>query len=173
MKRSHDRNSNQIPNRRYISRHNREAGDPLAEITHKAEISHNAATNYHLTKEAPRCPERPRTPLRPLFALGASTHAALQSQCLRPAPPGPKHTLDTPPQRTQTPSANFWAVSQAESVRNATQRRRFPRSVELTANNPRQKPPRSPGPMTKSAPISCETAQNPQGRDRRRSRGSR
>ena len=38
-----------------------------------------------------------------------------------------------------TPSTaprDFWAVSQAESARNATQRRRFPRSVEPTANNP-------------------------------------
>ena len=67
----------------------------------------------------------------------------------------------------------FWAVSQAESARNATQRRHFPRSEKLTANNSRQKPHRSPGPMAKSAPFSCETAQNPRGRDHGRSLGSR
>ena len=76
-------------------------------------------------------------------------------------------------QPKQTPSANFWAVSQGESARNATQRRRFPRSEKLTANNSRQKPHRSPGPMAKSAPFSCETAQNPRGRDHGRSLGSR
>ena len=50
------------------------------------------------------------------------------------------------PSDSRTPSANFWAVSQAESARNATQRRRFPSSAEPTANNPRRKPHRSPGP---------------------------
>ena len=55
----------------------------------------------------------------------------------------------------------------AYSYRRIQQRRRcFPRSAEPTENSPRQKPPRSPGPMAKSTPISCETAQNPQGRDR-------
>ena len=67
------------------------------------------------------------------------------------------------PSDSRTPSANFWAVSQAESARNATQRRRFPSSAEPTANNPRRKPHRSPGPMAKSAPISYETVQNPRG----------
>lgn len=55
----------------------------------------------------------------------------------------------------------------AYSYRRIQQRSRcFPRSAEPTENSPRQKPPRSPGPMAKSTPISCETAQNPQGRDR-------
>ena len=76
-------------------------------------------------------------------------------------------------QHTRTPSANFWAVSQSESARNATQRRRFPRSEKPTADNTRRKPPRSSGPMAKSAPISCETAQNSQGRDHGQGRGSR
>lgn len=76
-------------------------------------------------------------------------------------------------QRKRTPSANFWAVSQAESARNATQRRRFPRSDKLTANNSRQEPHRSPGPVAKSAPVSCKTAQNPRGRDHGQSLDSR
>ena len=71
------------------------------------------------------------------------------------------------------PARNFWAVSQAESARNATQRRHFPRSEKPTANGPRRKPHRSPGPMAKSAPVSCKTAQKSQGRDHRRSLGSR
>lgn len=71
------------------------------------------------------------------------------------------------------PACNFWAVSQGEPARNATIRRRFPGSEKLTANSSRQKPPRSPGPMAKSAPISCETVQNPRGRDHGRSLGSR
>ena len=40
------------------------------------------------------------------------------------------------PSDSRAPSANFWAVFQAESARNATTRRRFPRSAEPTANNP-------------------------------------
>lgn len=71
------------------------------------------------------------------------------------------------------PARNFWAVSQGESARNAIQRRRFPRSEKLTANSSRRKPPRSPGPMAKSAPFSCKTAQNPQGHDHGQGLGSR
>lgn len=71
------------------------------------------------------------------------------------------------------PACNFWAISQAESARNVTQRQHFPRSEKLTANNSRQKPHRNSEPMAKSAPVSCETAQNPQGRDRGQGRGSR
>ena len=37
--------------------------------------------------------------------------------------------------RTRTPVCNFWAVSQAEPARNATIRRRFPRSAKPAANN--------------------------------------
>ena len=149
------------------------AGDSLAEITHKAKISHNAVPNYHLTKEASRCPERSRTPLRPLLTLGASAHATQQSQCLRPAPTGTEAHVRHVPLTQANPTRNFWAVSQAESARNATQRRRFPRSAEPTANNPRRKPHRSPGLMAKSAPISCETAQKSRGRDRGQGRDSR
>ena len=155
MKRPHDRNPNQIPNRRCISRHNREAGDPLAEITHKAEISHNAAPNYHLTKEAPRCPERPRTPPRPLFALGASTHAARQSQCLRPAPPGPKHTLDSP----STHANPTCKLLGGFAGRISPKRHPAPAFPQVGGSEREQPPP--------------ETAQESRGRARGRSRGSR
>ena len=57
------------------------------------------------------------------------------------------------PSDSRTPSANFWAVLQAESARNATRRRRFPRSAEPTANNPRRKPHRSPGPWRNRRPF--------------------
>lgn len=104
----------------------------------------------------------------PVAAFSKSTDA------LGIVPPTPKLNIFMRHlQRTRTPSANFWAVSQAKSARNATQRRRFPRSEKPTANDPRRKPPRSPGSMAKSAPISCETVQNPRGRDRGQGRGSR
>ena len=80
---------------------------------------------------------------------------------------------DAPPSTHANPARDFWTVSQGEPARNATTRRRFPKSEKLTANDPRRKPPRSPGPMAKSAPISCETVQNPRGRDRGQGRGSR
>ena len=81
--------------------------------------------------------------------------------------------LDALPSARANPACNFWAVSQAEPARNATIRRRFPRSEKLTANGPRRKPHRNPGPMAKSAPVSCKTIQNPQGRGHGRSLGSR
>ena len=126
-------------------------------------------------------------PLRPRSWMPASTtKAPLPNRCIPVAafskstdalgivPPTPKlNVFMHHPQRTRTPSANFWAVSQGESARNATQRRRFPRSEKLTANNSRQEPHRSPGPMAKSAPISCKTAQKSQGRDHGRSLSSR
>lgn len=149
------------------------AGDSLAEITHKAEISHNAVPNYHLTKEAPRCPERSRTPLRPLLTLGTSVHATQQSQCLRPAPTGPGPISKCAIFSPSKPHSQLLGGFEAESVRNTTQRRRFPRSAKPTANNPSRKPHRSPGPMAKSAPISCETAQKSRGRDRRQGRSNR
>lgn len=106
-------------------------------------------------------------------SMHAPMHAAQQSQCSRPAPTRPKYTLDAPPSTQANPTRNFWTVSQAEPARNAATRRRFPRSEKPTANKPRRKPHRSPGPMAKSAPISCETAQNPQGRAHGQGRGSR
>ena len=57
------------------------------------------------------------------------------------------------PSDLQTPSANFWTVSQAEPAQNAARRRHFPRSAEPTANNPRQKPYRSPGPWRNRRPF--------------------
>ena len=80
---------------------------------------------------------------------------------------------DAPPSTQANPTRNFWAVSQAESARNAATRRHFPRSAEPTVNNSRRKPHRSQRPMAKSAPISCETVQNPRGHDHGRSLGSR
>ena len=88
--------------------------------------------------------------LRPRSWMPASTtKAPLPNRCIPVAafskstdalgivPPTPKlNVFMHHPQRTRTPSANFWAVSQAESARNATQRRRFPRSEKLAANDP-------------------------------------
>lgn len=71
--------------------------------------------------------------------------------------------LDALPSARANPACNFWAVSQAESARNATICQRFPRSVEPAANDSSRKPHRNPGPMAKSAPVSYETIQNPQG----------
>lgn len=115
----------------------------------------------------------PQASPRPPFTLGASAHATRQSRCLRPAPTGTEAHVRHVPLTQANPTRNFWAVSQAESARNATQRRRFPRSAEPTANNPRRKPHRSPGLMAKSAPISCETAQKSRGRDREQGRDGR
>ena len=125
------------------------------------------------TSHVPSIPNTPPAPACARESMHAPMHAAQQSQCSRPAPTRPKHTLDAPPSTQANPTRNFWAVSQAESTRNAATRRRFPRSAKPTANKPRRKPHRSPGPMAKSAPISCETAQNPQGRARGQGRGSR
>lgn len=80
---------------------------------------------------------------------------------------------DAPPSPQASSACNFWAVSQAESARNAARRRRFPRSAKPTANNCRRKPHRSPGPMAKSAPVSCETVQKSRGYARGRNRGNR
>ena len=55
--------------------------------------------------------------------------------------------------RTRTPVCNSWAVSQAEPTRNATIRRRFPRSANPTANDPRRKPHRSPDPWRNRRPL--------------------
>lgn len=79
---------------------------------------------------------------------------------------------DAPPSPQASPACDFWAVSQADSARNATIRRRFPRSAKLAASNCRRKPHRSPGPMAKSAPVSCETVQKSRGYARGRSRSN-
>ena len=125
------------------------------------------------TSHVPSILNAPPAPACARESMHAPMHAAQQSQCSRPAPTRPKHTLDAPPSTQANPTRNFWAVSQAEPTRNAATRRRFPRSAKPTANKPRRKPHRSPGPMAKSAPISCETAQNPQGRAHGQGRGSR
>lgn len=92
---------------------------------------------------------------------------------MRPAQPARFAAFAALPLPPASPVCDFWAVSQAEPTRNAAWRRRFPRSAIPTANNPRRKPPRSPGPMAKSAPISCKTVQKSQGTGPRTTRGSR
>ena len=98
--------------------------------------------------------------LRPRSWMPASTtKAPLPNRCIPVAafskstdalgivPPTPKlNVFMRHLQPKRTPTCNFWAVSQAESARNATIRRRFPRSEKPTANDPRRKPHRSPGP---------------------------
>ena len=105
--------------------------------------------------------------LRPWSWMPASTtKAPLLNRCIPVAafskstdalgivPPTPKlNVFIRHLQPKRTPTCNFWAVSQAESARNATQRRRFPRSEWLTANKPRRKPHRSPGPWRNRRPF--------------------
>lgn len=145
--------------------------DRPARSGHRA--TRRTATWRRATSHVPSILNAPPAPACAWESMHAPMHAAQQSQCSRPAPTRPKHTLDAPPSTQANPTRNFWAVSQAEPTRNAATRRRFPRSAKPTANKPRRKPHRSPGPMAKSAPISCETAQNPQGRARGQGRGSR
>lgn len=56
---------------------------------------------------------------------------------------------------------DFWAVLQAESTPKAAGRQRFPRSATPVLNNGREKPPRTPGTMSKSGAVCCETVQKP------------
>ena len=69
------------------------------------------------------------------------------------------------------PSRIFWAVLQADSTRKAAQRQRFPRSTKSTADDACGKPHRNQGPMAKSGPISCRTAQKSHG-NRQREQGT-
>lgn len=48
---------------------------------------------------------------------------------------------------------------QAESTSKAAGRQRFPRSATPVSNNDREKPPRTPGTMSKSRAVCCETVQ--------------
>ena len=65
-----------------------------------------------------------------------------------------RNTRQDAPSPTQAnPARDFWAVSQGEPARNAATRRRFPRSAEPTANKPRRKPHRSPGPWRNRRPF--------------------
>ena len=54
---------------------------------------------------------------------------------------------------------DFWAVLQAESTPKAAGRQRFPRSATPVLNNGCEKPPRTPGTMSKSGAVCCETVQ--------------
>lgn len=56
---------------------------------------------------------------------------------------------------------DFWAVLQAESTPKAAGRQRFPRSATPVLNNGCEKPPRTPGTMSKSGAVCCETVQKP------------
>ena len=104
----------------------------------------------------------------PVAAFSKSTDA------LGIVPPTPKlNVFMRYLQRTRTPSANFWAVSQGEPARNATTRRRFPQVGEADSEQLPPKTAQKPRTMAKSAPISCKTAQKSQGRDHGRSPGSR
>lgn len=103
----------------------------------------------------------------PVAAFSKSTDA------LGIVPPTPKlNVFMRYLQRTRTPSANFWTVSQGEPARNATTRRRFPKSEKLTANNSRRKPHRSPGPWRNRRPFPAKPLRSRR-RDHGRSPGSR
>lgn len=94
----------------------------------------------------------------PVAAFSKSTDA------LGIVPPTPKlNVFMRYLQRTRTPSANFWAVSQGEPARNATTRRRFPKSEKLTANNSRRKPHRSPGPWRNRHPFPAKPLRSRRG----------
>ena len=153
----------------YSIRQLRKQGDSVAEIAREVEAPRSTVRN-HLVKDGPTRPKHPPAP--PVHARGLNARdSAIAMRA--PGPAGTEAHVRHAPSTHANPTRNFWTVSQAESARNATQRRRFPRSAEPTANIPRRKPHRSPGPMAKSAPTSCGTAQNPRGRARGQGRGSR
>lgn len=70
-----------------------------------------------------------------------------------------------------SPLATSGRVLQADSTRKAAQRQRFPRSAKSTADDACGKPHRNQGPMAKSGPISCRTAQKSHG-NRQREQGT-
>lgn len=71
----------------------------------------------------------------------------------RPALTESEHISRCATSDAREPCSHFWAVSQAKSARNAARRRRFPRSAEPTANDPRRKPHRSPDPWRNRRPL--------------------
>lgn len=144
----------------YSMRQLRKQGDSVAEIAREVEASRSAVRSNLAKNDL----SLPGYPLRPPRSRSGHQHTRLGNRdaCAQ-------HRLDrsryqnAPHSAQANPTRDFWTVSQAESARNATQRRRSPRSEKPAANNPCQKPHRSPGPMAKSAPISCETAQKSRG----------
>ena len=64
------------------------------------------------TSHVPSILNAPPAPACARESMHAPMHAAQQSQCSRPAPTRPKHTLDAPPSTQANPTRNFWAVSQ-------------------------------------------------------------
>lgn len=152
----------------YSIRQLRKQGDSVAEIAREVEASRSTVRD-HLVEDGPT---RPKHPPPPVHARGINARDSAIAM-LATGTAGTEAHVRHAPSTHANPTRNFWAVSQAESARNATQRRRFPRSAEPTANNPRRKPHRSPGLMAKSAPISCETAQKSRGRDRGQGRDGR
>lgn len=80
--------------------------------------------------------------------------------------------LDALPSARANPACNFWAVSQAEPARNTATRRRFPRSAKPTANNPRRKPHRSPGPWRNRRPFPAKPSRTRRGATAGKAAGS-
>lgn len=70
---------------------------------------------------------------------------------------------DAPPSTHANPARDFWTVSQGEPARNATTRRRCPKSEKLTANNSRRKPHRSPGPWRNRRPFPAKPLRSRRG----------
>lgn len=120
----------------YSIRQPRKQGDSVAKIVREVEASRSTVRD-HLVKDGPT---RPKHPPPPAHARGINARdSAIAMLATRADWTGARIKMRHL-QRKRTPFANFWAVSQAESARNATQRRRFPRSAEPTANDPRRKP---------------------------------
>ena len=71
----------------------------------------------------------------------------------RPALTESEHVSRCATSVAREPRSQLLAVSQAKSARNAARRRRFPRSAEPTANDPRRKPHRSPDPWRNRRPL--------------------
>lgn len=120
-------------------------------------IVHEQGTEVRSEMNTPPSPVHARETSRARHALWHPPHP------LRPANPARFAAFAAPPLPPASPVCDFWAVSQAESTRNTARCRRFPRSTKPTADSTRRKPSRSPGPMAKSAPVSCKTVQKPQG----------
>lgn len=120
-------------------------------------IAYEQGTEVRSEMNTPPSPVHARETSRARHALWHPPHP------LRPANPARFAAFAAPPLPLASPVCDFWAVSQAEPTRNAARRQRFPRSTKPTADSTRRKPSRSPGPMAKSATISYETVQNPQG----------
>lgn len=91
----------------------------------------------------------------------------------RPAPTRPKHTPRCAISDAREPRSQLLG---GFAGRIGPKRRAAPAFFQVGGANGERPPPKTAQksrPMAKSAPTSCKTAQNPRGRDRGRSRGSR